>query len=383
MRTTKILIYSWIIGKKSKDIILKIITNKNLPHIGLAVMFCCLSIIFYDLVGRFNEAPFDGVFQTLFPLRRIDAGELPGRDFFYFHGNGIPYLLYPIYYIVKVITGHELVASLWSTFLVNLLFLYLPIYVFFWKRFGLSSASASILVISSINEFLFIFGFYNSPIFVGAPMGIRMAPHLLMLAVFSSRLSPSERITLKDIFILGCTLGLAPLVAAEQGIFAIGGATLALLFTGDRLKNKLTNSMLLLLISSSVFLIIQIIFFGNLNTLKAMKIISDNQIWVYGVYPNTFFASISEVFSFSKILAFPSQLTTIVATLSIFWLLLWRTKDDALKISVLAMYFGGLLSWVSNVGYVGQHQSAIFMKLILIIGVAYFMQKSQKREFAL
>ena len=85
---------------------------------------------FKDTVARFNGSPFDGVFQTLFPLRRMDAGELPGVDFFYFHGNGIPYLLYPIYYLINSVTGQELFASLWSTFIVNLFFLYTPIYLF-------------------------------------------------------------------------------------------------------------------------------------------------------------------------------------------------------------------------------------------------------------
>lgn len=365
---------------KAFEKIQNIIIVKNLSHICLVIMFFCLSIIFYDLVSRFNEAPFDGVFQTLFPLRRIDAGILPGRDFYYFHGNGIPYLLYPIYYIIKTVSGQELAASLWSTFFVNLLFLYLPIYIFFWKRFDLSSASASILIISFINEFLFFFGFYNSPVFIGAPMGIRMAPHLLMLVIFSLRSNQSEKIIFKDVFIIGYFLGLAPLVAAEQGIFAIGGAALAFLFGRDHLIKKLTNSTLLLLISAIVFLLSQMIFFGNLDTLKAMKIISDNQVWVYGVYPNAFFENISEIFSFSKILALPSQLTTIVATLFVCWLFVWETKEDIFKISALAMYFGGILSWVSNIGYVGQHQSAIFMKLILIIGLTYLMQKSNENK---
>lgn len=369
-----------LIRNKSLAAILWVATNQKLPHIALAIMFCCLLIIFNDLVSRFNEAPFDGVFQTLFPLRRIDAGELPGRDFFYFHGNGIPYIIYPIYYIIKAISGHELLASLWSTFFMNIIFLYLPIYIYFWKRFGLSSASSAILIISFLNEFVFVLGFYNSPVFVGAPMGVRMAPHLLMLAILCWRMSPSSVVKPKDILVLGVALGLSPLIGAEQGIFAIAGASAAIFFSSGSLKIRLINSISLLILSLVVFLVVQLIFFGNADTLIAMKIISDNQVWIYGVYPNAFFGDLNEVFSFSKILAIPSQLTTILATLFVLWLLSWRTRDMALIISMLAMYFGGVLSWVSNAGYVGQHQSAIFMKLILIIAVSYLMFKCQKKE---
>ncbi len=43
----------------------------------------------------FTGSPFDGTFQLFNPLRRIAAGQTPGRDFQFFHGLGVPLLHYP------------------------------------------------------------------------------------------------------------------------------------------------------------------------------------------------------------------------------------------------------------------------------------------------
>lgn len=125
----------------------------------------------------------------------------------------------------------------------------------------------------------------------------------------------------------------------------------------------------------------QLILFGGFDTIRAMKTISDNQVWVYGVFPNAFFSSIHDVFSFSKVLAIPSQVTTIVATCAVVFLVMTKRRDRVYLVSILAIYFGGLISWVSNIGYVGQHQSAIFMRLLLIVMVVFILERcSQERS---
>lgn len=355
--------------------------NGKLYEGGLLLCVICIFFSFNDLITRFHESPFDGVFQTLFALRRMDAGEFPGRDFFYFHGNGIPYLLYPIYWILHILTGRELSASLWSTFIINLIFLYIPIYVFFLKRYGRKFAAAALLIISLGNEFFFTFGFYNSPLFVGAPMGVRLSPHMLMLATFSFyNTNNNVGIPRKGLVLLGLFLGISPLLGAEQGVFAIGGASVALLLIGKDWRERFANFLILPLISVSTFLTMQLILFGGFDTIRAMKTISDNQVWVYGVFPNAFFSSIHDVFSFSKVLAIPSQVTTIVATCAVVFLVMTKRRDRVYLVSILAIYFGGLISWVSNIGYVGQHQSAIFMRLLLIVTVVFILERCSKER---
>lgn len=58
-------------------------------------------------VSPFNGGLADGPLQLYNWLRRMDAGQVPGRDFNVFHGIGIPYLHYPLYRML----GGDLFAS--------------------------------------------------------------------------------------------------------------------------------------------------------------------------------------------------------------------------------------------------------------------------------
>lgn len=363
-------------------------TSRSERFYGFILVITLFAIIlaFRDLVIRFHESPFDGVFQTLFPLRRMDAGELPGRDFFYFHGNGIPYLLYPIYWVINAITKQSLLAAMWSSFLVNLAFLYIPIYLYFSNTYGRKWGYAAIVVFSALNEFLFLFGFYNSPLFLGAPMGVRMAPHLFALVVLNWRSKSKEKpqITVPRIVLLGALLGAGPFFAAEQGVYAAVGAGAALIFVGAGWRERLRNIAYFSVTTLAFFLGIQIVAFGNLGTIDAMRIIANNQVWVYGVFPNTFYSSYADIFAVVKTIAIPSQIMTFSATLAIVFLIYTKIKfrlwSGPQFISFFAMYFGGLISWGSNVGYVGQHQSAILLKLLLIVIFSVFITKASKFE---
>jgi len=355
------------------------ILARALPHLILIFILACIAIAFFDIARRFQEAPFDGVFQTLYALRKIDAGELPGRDFFYFHGNGIPYLLYPLYKLFEVFTGHELLASLLATFFMNLIFLYAPIYVIFYRFFSASIASYALVLISFANEFIFFLGFYNSPLFIGAPMGIRMSPHLLTLMLLACWSGNSKSLSRGKYILLGLLLGIGPLLGAEQGVYAIGGSTIAVFFSAARPAARFTNATLVIVSALTSLILAQLLLFGSLDTLRAIKVISDNQVWVYGVPPNTYIERFSDFFHPSKLVGVPSQITTISATAAVALLILARTENRNMVTGVIAIYFGGLLSWASNLGYVGQHQSAIFMKLILIVA-AFFLFSNLRQD---
>jgi len=58
-------------------------------------------------LSPFNGHYADGPFQLFNALRRIDAGQLPGRDFPAFHGLGLPLVHYPFYRAL----GGDLLAS--------------------------------------------------------------------------------------------------------------------------------------------------------------------------------------------------------------------------------------------------------------------------------
>lgn len=60
-----------------------------------------------DHSTRFSGYALDGAFQLYNPLRRLAEGELPGRDFPFFHGVGMPWIHYPLF----VILGQNIFAS--------------------------------------------------------------------------------------------------------------------------------------------------------------------------------------------------------------------------------------------------------------------------------
>lgn len=46
---------------------------------------------------EFAGIPYNGAFQILNPMRRLAAGQVPGVDFQFFHGIGVPLLHYPVF----------------------------------------------------------------------------------------------------------------------------------------------------------------------------------------------------------------------------------------------------------------------------------------------
>src|SRR5436190_22280711 len=67
----------------------------------------------WHAVSPFDGAATDGPFQLYNALRRLDAGQLPGRDFPAFHGLGIPVVHYPLYRLLGAnLIGSELTRQL-------------------------------------------------------------------------------------------------------------------------------------------------------------------------------------------------------------------------------------------------------------------------------
>lgn len=93
----------------------------------------CVNLGFFAIKNGTNVTtePFDGTFQLYDPLRRIDLGQVPGVDFQFFHGLGVPYLHWPIFALLGGgLFGAE--TTKWATS--PLLFL-ISIAIFFWAYF--------------------------------------------------------------------------------------------------------------------------------------------------------------------------------------------------------------------------------------------------------
>lgn len=78
--------------------------------IKLCAIFCFIGwAVFYSLSMTINTPTFhlDGAFQTASGLYRLDAGQMPGRDFFPYLGIGPLFLLFPLFKLL----GSNLSAS--------------------------------------------------------------------------------------------------------------------------------------------------------------------------------------------------------------------------------------------------------------------------------
>ncbi|MFK0685825.1 hypothetical protein SD208_16060 [Ochrobactrum sp. BD67] len=326
----------------------------------------------------FNYPPGDGIFQTLFPLRKMDAGEFPGRDFYYFHGNGIPYLIYPFYKLASIFMDGEVGRSMAATYLVNFIFIFFPMYYLCRLFMGWRGSIITLMLFVLSVIYLPMLGGLLSPIFIGAPMGVRMVPHIVMaIAVAKVALRTSTGAifypaTLKRLAMVGAVGAVMPLLGAEQGFYAVAAAAGAVFFLGARRWNILQRISFTATVLASFgisFIVVLFVLFGSLETLTAIKDISDNQVWVYGVFPNSFFANWTEFFTLKMAAAVPSQVATItsaVALIFCFGLFLRRILTLPGLLAVLVLFASGLLSWTANFGYIGQHQAPLFLRMCII-----------------
>lgn len=351
----------------------------NLYAIGISLLsLICVSIIYYNSVLYFNREPWDGSFQTLFPLRSIDIGSYPAIDFSYFHGNGIPYLIYPLYYLFSHILGFGVIVSaLNSTFIVNCAFLYLPIYFILRKISNFSTSLIFTLFISMLFDFIPYIGAYFSPLFLGAPMAVRFSPHILLAICFYNLITYYEiadkKKTLKTVIVTLFVAAISPLLGAEQGFYAIAAFCLTVFiyfFIHEKKRvAALVYSASLFILSILAHVAILLILFQSLESIRAIITISNDQTWVFGVFPNSFFDSFTELFRLDNISAVVTQIVTLIAiiyTLIITFVYRKYNLNSKFYYACLVMFWGGILSWASNLGYIGAHQAPLEIRYMTL-----------------
>lgn len=358
--------------------------DKFLRFISIAVCFftavqALFSIVRIEarLINYFQQSPADGVFQTLFPLRRIDAGQFPGRDFYYFHGNGIPYLLYPFYKIGELFFVGPLQASMAAACVADTLCLVVPTYILARLILDARGALITVMAFMIVIEKFPMFGYLFEATFPGAPMTVRMLPHMLAaifivkICLYAAKSVAVFKRVLGAFVLAGGVCGILPLLGAEQGFYAVaGGVAVSPFMAGQWTWRQRVAFPIAFLLSFCIsFIAIQLVFFGSLDTLRAIGIISANQVWVYGVFPAPFFNSWEEFFSVRLYSALPSQLATSAGTVAIVFSI-WTYRKKWLSVpafcAILTLYISALLSWVANFGYVGGHQAPLFMRVCII-----------------
>lgn len=330
----------------------------------------------------------DGSFQTYNPLRRMAAGQIPGRDFQFFHGIGIPIFLFGPFKLL----GSNLFASEMSrwlvcaaTFVITVFLLALTITKSAYKAV-IAVALTIVLLVPMAN----IVGPDNSL------MGLRTALPLVIAACFAWEWDRTlgflkTRISLKRILLI-VLLALAFIMSTEQGIYAAAAYFAVRFFTALRLHQFKLRTLFSLVIEA-VLLGLTILILFTLATaghpvpplIYALRTIPSQQFWYFGVPPNSYL-------SWHNLPATALHLYKIYILLAIvFFLYRAASRRGLLKRNVkpaflfLALY--GLFSCASALGYVSFSQFFPLIKVtdvsIILLALLLIDYKPAKKQFRL
>jgi hypothetical protein len=164
----------------------------RLAATGAILSFLAL-IVVHSLAWSVNIPTFhlDGAFQTASGMFRLDAGQLPGRDFFPYLGIGPLLLIFPFFKMA----GANLAASVFSAKFITLSLGWIAVSVLFHlifrpaKIFSLAAGAAlfSLLSLVPVSSYLFdVFNFAREPgnslrpIRAGAPYLVAIFSYLLL-----------------------------------------------------------------------------------------------------------------------------------------------------------------------------------------------------------
>src|ERR1035438_8603840 len=202
-----------------------------------AQVFIALWVLFYLIQGlgvtlAFDGAPVNGPFQLYNPLRRIAAGQVPGRDFVFFHGIGVPYLHYPLF---ALFGGKTLTASELSRQWTSILLFVTSLAAFSWAALRRSARVwVGMAVAIMVLEVLFPGG--------AAPGHSLVSGRSTMPVIAFALLQLRLRDWFKAVLV-GCAISLAFLLGTEHAIslslalIAVSGVSILQALTGGRAAN--------------------------------------------------------------------------------------------------------------------------------------------------
>jgi hypothetical protein len=156
----------------------------------------------------FDGAPVDGPFQLFDSLRRLDAGQRPGRDFPFFHGVGIPWLHYLPY---RILGGNLWASEFTREWLSTLTFLFTSA-VFGYVALGTTAGTAIFVALASFAASMLGLRDLYGP--AHSMLGVRSSFPVLLFALLLSRASNAWKVAGGSVL-----LGLALACGTEQGLY--------------------------------------------------------------------------------------------------------------------------------------------------------------------
>lgn len=344
--------------------------------VALSVVIGTQLIGAWQAVSPLDQPLFDGPFQMYDALRRIDAGQLPGRDFPVYHGLGIPVVHYPIYRLF----GGNIIASELARQLVSR---FVCIGMYLWTAWLLARSMWPGLLWAIVSIY--------SPF---APFG-SLAPgnSLLMfrsaLPILFTAFVYQSRTGWRGALSLGAVLGLAWMTGVEQSLALMVGVistAVAVLVVQMPLAKRLQQPPLV----GAVLL--GVVFAGTLTALlsgghllSVLKFyfvyMPTDQIWRFGA-PDHFIGD----GSFNSLqVAIAGALFAIGFAAVWLWSLrqLYRTDDvDSFRFN-LALAVGasyGIVSLSSILGYAFRGYLAVPARIALVLATAAVIRGLRRSE---
>lgn len=341
------------------------------------VCFCFFTLVAgLDSGLNFISFAADGSFQLYNPLRRLEFGQVIGRDFQFFHGIGIPLLFYIPF---RLLGGNLFSSELCKWLLPSGGFLLTAI--LFFRTTLQSWRKATIALVILLMTLLPIVSMAEPG---NSLQGLRTAMPMLVAALLAldyKRLLQIGKVVLpvKQLLLI-LALSLSFFISTDHGVFAIFSYFLvrSYVITKHRETNGLKRPGIRLALEITAVLLLILAMFTVATMghplkplIYAMKIIPAEQFWYFGGPPNAFLTwQNMSSFALHIYKAF-----VILGLTTYLYMRMYRQKrirpDTHFALWFLMIY--GLASCVSLLGYADIGQLGPLLKSMLSISIVLAM----------
>ncbi|HYE71753.1 MAG TPA: hypothetical protein VEF04_00425, partial [Blastocatellia bacterium] len=377
-------------------------TTQNIPKTQItgrlllipAAAFVLLWLVSYISLGLYEVLHFDGFpangpFQLFNPLRRIADGQRAGVDFQFFHGIGVPFLHFPLFWLF----GKTIFASELSRSFTSLICYLLSLGIFAYAATG-GHIKKSFYFTTAVLWFSEMFvigrpGMYGNPLATpgNSLLGVRSTMPIIVFALLLSRLPQNiKALSVGVAYALTLYFGTEHGLALNVSFGFIGSCVLIKsLFESRRNRNYnllFTNIRFYLqAVLSALFsgAIIYLLTCGPRGALRALRYnlveVPADQFWYFGVPPNDFASTFAD-FPHTTI---KGTVLFVVAVICLFCCLLHlfrssKVASDDRTATIAQMLCYGLISCASCLGMLERGYLMPLMRVSLLALLTFIFQ---------
>lgn len=207
--------------------VLKLIKNRLfwlsllLGVTSLYLVTCIVELVIYSLQHgtQMSSYPTNGTFQLYNPLRRIELGQIAGKDFPFFHGVGVPFLHYPVFHLL----GSNVFAAETAKYIVSPALFIFSSAVFFYAFFrNYKKTIIALGLITALGSLWMLDSFYPGNSLIGVRTTFPMLTAAALVWNSKAVLKVSKFMTIQvSTLIALLLLGFGFVCGTEQGIASI------------------------------------------------------------------------------------------------------------------------------------------------------------------